>query len=311
VPLDPHVARLLESLAMSPPRSAADLSVQERRLALARLLAFGGEPDAVDGVAECVATGPDWSLTLRVYAPLQADSAVLPGLVYFHGGGLVAGSLDTHDGICRALANASRCKVLSVAYRLAPEARFPAALEDACRATRWVAANAGPLGLDPAKLGVGGDSAGGTLAAAVAQRLSIPGEPKLAFQLLLCPILDYGARTESRRLFEAGHLLDRCMIEHDLACYLRAGDDPADPRVSPLRASRLGGLPPAVIHTAECDPLRDEGALYADRLRDAGAPVRYRCHSGMIHLFYGLKDLIPYAVEAIRLMGADVRAFTV
>jgi acetyl esterase len=310
VPLDPYVARLLESLAMSSPRSAADMSVQERRAALARLLALGGEPEAVDGIAECWAAGPGWSLPLRLYVPLQADSRVLPGLVYFHGGGLVAGSLDTHDGICRTLANASRCKVLSVGYRLAPEARFPAALEDACNATRWVAANAGSLGLDPAKLGVGGDSAGGTLAAAVAQRLSSPGEPMLGFQLLLCPILDYRGRTESRRLFEAGYLLDRAVIEHDLACYLREGDDPADPRISPLKAQRLAGLPPAVIHTAECDPLRDEGALYADRLREAGAPVRYRCHSGMIHMFYGLKDLIPYAVEAIRLLGTDVRAFT-
>lgn len=306
--LDPDVVRFLESLGMAWPRRAADFSVEERRLALAQLLALGGEPQAVAGITNCFATGPGWSLPLRLYTPLHAQSALLPGLVYFHGGGLVAGGLDTHDGICRALANSSRCKVLSVAYRLAPEARFPAALEDACRATRWVGENAASLDLDPARLGVGGDSAGATLAAAVCQCLSAVEEPRPAFQLLLCPLLDYHARTPSRRIFESGYLLDRAMIEHDLACYLSEGDDPRDPRISPLNSKQVRWLPPAIIHTAECDPVRDDGALYAERLRGAGVAASYRCHSGMIHLFYGLGAVIPYAAEAFRLIGKDIRA---
>ncbi len=306
MPLDPHVARFLGSLGMSSPRQVADLSVAQRRDALAGLLAFWGEPDPVDAVTECVTTGSSSGLTLRLYTPLAAPSLLLAGLVFFHGGGLVAGNLDTHDGICRALANASGCKVVSVAYRLAPEARFPAALEDGCEAARWVAANAGSLGIDPERLGLGGDSAGGTLAAAVCQQL-VGREPRLAFQLLACPILDYRARTESRRLFESGYMLDQSLIEHDLASYLRDCDDPSDPRISPLRCERLAGLPPAVIHTAECDPLRDEGALYADRLQAAGVRTSYRCHPGMMHLFYALREIIPYAGEAIRQMGDDIR----
>ena len=193
-------------------------------------------------------------------------------------------------------------------YRLGPEAPFPAAVEDACAATRWIASHAEPLGIDPGRLGVGGDSAGATLAAVVAQRLTGEGGSALAMQFLLCPILDYRAETASWEAFGAGHLLDRETLEHDLKHYLGTQADPTDARVSPLRAPTLSGLPSACIHTAECDPLRDEAADYVERLKKAGVAASYRCHLGMIHLFYGLGAVIPYGTEAYRQMGEDIRA---
>ncbi|TLZ42774.1 MAG: alpha/beta hydrolase, partial [Gammaproteobacteria bacterium] len=223
-------------------------------------------------------------------------------------GGLVAGSLETHDGICRALAAASRCRLLSVDYRLAPEHSFPAAIDDGLAATWWVATHAAELGLDPDRLGVCGDSAGATLAAVVCQSAAAEGAPRLACQFLLCPIMDYAAESDSRRSLAQGYLIDRATLEHDLRHYLGPEADRADPRVSPLRAPGVMNLPPTVIHTAEFDPLRDEGAAYAERLRAAGVKITYRCHPGMIHLFYGLGALIPYAGAAFGLMGADVRS---
>jgi acetyl esterase len=232
---------------------------------------------------------------------------LLPGLVYFHGGGLVAGSLDTHDPICRSLTAASGCRVLSVDYRLAPEHPFPAAIVDGCRATEWIGLHARTLGIERGRLGICGDSAGATLAAVVCQSISASGEVALACQFLLCPIMDFASESESRRALAHGYLVDRDTLEHDLKYYLAAGGERADPRVSPLRAADVNRLPPTVIHTAEFDPLRDEGRAYADRLRGAGIETLYRCHPGMIHLFYGMRGLIAYAGAAFATIGADIR----
>lgn len=308
MPLDPKVRRFLDRLAAASPRSAAALTVTERRASIERLLAFDGDPEPVERIEKRSIPGPAGALGVRVYTPAGARGGPLPGLVFFHGGGFVAGSLDTHEGICRRLSNASGCTLVSVDYRLGPEARFPAAVEDACAATRWVARHAAQLGIDPHRLGVAGDSAGATLAAVAAQTLSGEGEIELAGQFLLCPILDYRGETASWREFGAGYFLERETLEHDLKHYLGEGADPSDPRISPLRAERLEGLPRACIHTAECDPLRDEGAEYAARLEKAGVAASYRCHSGMIHLFYALGAVIPYGLEAYRQMGADIRA---
>jgi acetyl esterase len=306
--LDPQVRRFLDKLAVATPRGAAGLTVAQRRASIERLAALGGEPEAVARIEKRSIAGPAGPLRLWVYTPAGANMGLLPGLVYFHGGGFVAGSLESHDGICRSLANASGCRLVSVDYRLGPEARFPAAVEDACAATRWSAGHAAQLGIDARRLGVCGDSAGATLAAVVAQTLAGDGGPRLALQFLLCPILDYRAETPSWQGFGSGHFLDRETLAHDLTHYLGEHADPADPRISPLRAESLRGLPPACIHTAECDPLRDEGSDYAGRLEKAGVTASYRCHSGMIHLFYALGAVIPYAAEAYRHMGADIRA---
>ena len=308
MPLDPYVKRFLGTLSAGAARKTGDLTVEERRASFSRLLTLGGEPPPSGSVEDRQIPGPANALRIRLYRPGPDTPESTPGLVFFHGGGLVAGGLETHDGICRALAAASGCTILSVEYRLAPEARFPAALDDACAATRWVIAQASQLGIDPARLGVGGDSAGGTLAAAVCQALRAAEEPGIAWQVLLCPILDYRAQNASRDEFAEGFLLDQGTLEHDLRHALAGSISADDPRISPLKGTDLAGLPPACIHTAECDPLRDEGRLYADRLQSAGVPVRYYCHAGMIHLFYGLGAVIPSVAAAYRTIGADIRA---
>jgi acetyl esterase len=307
--LDARAKRFLDTLAALNPPSALSLSAAERREALKHLLSFSGRSEAVGAVEDRTLPGPAGSLALRIYTPASRHSSeALPGLIYFHGGGLVAGSLETHDSICRCLANASECRVLSVDYRLGPESRFPAALEDGCAATQWIARHARELRLDPARLGICGDSAGATLAAVVCQMQADSGAASLAFQFLLCPIMDFIAESASRRELAHGYLVDRETLEHDLRHYLGPDADAADPRISPLRAPDLRRLPPTIVHTAEFDPLRDEGRAYAERLEAAGVRTLYRCHPGMIHLFYGMRGLIPYAGTAYAQMGADIRS---
>jgi acetyl esterase len=309
MPLDPRARRFLDTLAAMNPPSALSLTVGERRTALAHLLSFSGQSEAVAEVRNTTLPGPASDLRLRLYTPSAALAGeVLPALIYFHGGGLVAGSLDTHDPICRSLANASRCRVLSVDYRLAPEHPFPAAVADGQAATHWIAAHADELQIDAARLGICGDSAGATLAAVVCQELHAGGELRLACQFLLCPITDFAAESDSRRSFAQGYLVDRDTLGHDLKYYLPAHASPSDPRVSPLRALDLRGLPPTVVHTAEFDPLRDEGHAYAQRLSQAGVRTIYRCHPGMIHLFYGMRGLLAYAGVAFGQMGEDIRS---
>jgi acetyl esterase len=309
MPLDPKVRRFLDTLAAMSPPSALSLTVAERRSALAHLLSFAGRPEAVAEITQLSLPGPGGALAVRCYRPAAAGTAgLLPGLIYFHGGGLVAGTLDTHDPVCRSLSNASGCRVLSVDYRLAPEHPFPAAIADGCAATAWIAAHASELGVDAGRLGLCGDSAGATLAAVVCRLTVAEGAASLACQFLLCPITDFAAESDSRRSFAQGYLVDRDTLEHDLTYYLGADTDRADPRVSPLRAVDLGKLPPTAIHTAEFDPLRDEGHAYAERLTGAGVHTIYRCHPGMIHLFYGMSGIIAYAGAAYGLMGADIRA---
>ena len=309
MPLDARAKRFLDTLAALNPPSALSLSAAERRNALKHLLSFAGPSEAVSAVEDHALSGPAGALAVRLYAPAGAPSGqILPGLIYFHGGGLVAGTLETHDPICRSLANASGCRLVSVDYRLGPESRFPAALEDGYAAAAWIAAQAKDLGIDAQRLGICGDSAGATLAAVVCQMMARSQEVPLAFQFLLCPIMDFAAESESRRSFARGYLVDRETLEHDLKYYLAPDTDPADPRVSPLRAADLRNLPPTIIHTAEYDPLRDEGCAYAERLEALGVRTIYRCHPGMIHLFYGMGGLIPYAGNAFAQMGADIRS---
>jgi acetyl esterase len=308
MPLDPHAKRLLDKLASLDPPSADRLTVDERRAALKDLLEFSGRLEQVGKIENRSIPGAASPLRVRIYSPAPAASQVLPGLVYFHGGGLVAGDLDTHDFISRSLANATGCRLMSVEYRLAPEHRFPAAVEDGYAAICFIAAHADEFSIDQEQLVVGGDSAGATLAAVVCKKAADAGSPPVALQLLICPILDFSAETESRRSYARGYLMDEATLAHDLKYYLQPGVDPTDPRISPLRVNDVSVLPQACIHTAECDPLRDEGRIYSDRLNLAGVKTIYRCHSGMIHLFYGMGMLIPYVATAYKLIGVDVRA---
>jgi acetyl esterase/lipase len=259
-------------------------------------------------VADTDIPGPDQALHLRLYVP-EAAASPGPGLIYLHGGGLVAGSVDSHDAIARSLALAGHCRVVSVDYRLAPEHRFPAAIEDACAAADWILGHPAAYGLIPGRIGICGDSAGATLAIAACSDRAAREHPGLALLLLLCPITDYAGDTASRQAFATGYLLDRETLSEDLALYLPAGGDAADPRISPLRANAQTGIPHACIHTAEYDPVRDEGAAYSQRLRASGIPTTYDCHPGMIHLFYGLGGLIPAANAAWQAIGESIRTY--
>src|SRR5215831_16674108 len=284
MPIDPRARRFLETLAAMNPPSALALSVEERRAGLAHLLSFFGAADEVAAVDQFEVPGPENALAVRAYTPRGSPIGErLPGMLFFHGGGLVAGSLETHDPVCRTLSNASGCRVLSVDYRLAPEHRFPAAVADGCAAVEWIAAHAEELDIERERLGVSGDSAGATLAAVICHTITAAGQVPLAFQFLLCPIMDFAAETDSRHRLAQGYLIDRDTLEHDLKHYLPPGADRADPRISPLRVADVSRVPPTAVHTAEFDPLRDEGLAYAARLRQAGVPTLYRCHPGMIH----------------------------
>jgi acetyl esterase len=225
----------------------------------------------------------------RIYVPggLVAGAAA-PLVVYFHGGGWVIGDLDTHDGVCRFLAAAAGTAVLSVGYRLAPEHPFPAAVEDAWAGFAWALANAAALGIDPARIAVGGDSAGGNLAAVVSLLAKAGGGPMPAMQLLIYPPADAAAELPSRKLFREGFLLTKEDMDTFQRHYLPPGTDAADPRASILLAPELAGLPPAYVATAGFDPLRDEGEAYALRMREAGVRVALRRHPGLIHSFANL-----------------------
>ncbi len=307
MPLDPRAKRLLDMLALGAPTDPGLATAAERRAGFRALMALSRTPVPIGSVEDRVLDGPGGALPVRRYTPAGVPDPLLSGLVFFHGGGLVAGDLDTHDRLCRMLANAGRCRIVAVDYRLAPEYRFPAAIEDAVAATRAVAAQAEALGIDPGRLAVGGDSAGGTLAILAATSAREAGGPALRFMLLLCPVLDLSARRPSRLAFGRGFLLDQATMDRDLADYLVTGAAVSDPRVSPLLAETLAGLPPCLIHTAEYDPMRDEGQAYAERLEQAEVAVRHTCHAGMIHHFFGLDGLIPAAAAALQGIGAEMR----
>ena len=239
------------------------------------------------------------------------DAQTLPALVYFHGGGHVIGNLDTHDAVARNLCNGAGCIVVSVDYRLAPEHKFPAAAEDASAAVGWCAAHGAEIGIDPRRMAVGGDSAGGNLAAVAALMARDAGGPAIRLQVLVYPVTDYACDTESYRTYSDGYgMLDARSMRWFRDHYLRGDADRLDWRAAPLRAGDLTGLPPALVLTAQCDVLHDEGEAYARRLRAAGVEVEYRKARGLIHGFFTMAPMIDGAVRAQALVcDALKRAF--
>jgi acetyl esterase len=288
---------LLASLGLPPMHG---LPAPQARLAYKKARAYAQpEPPAVADVRSLAAPGDAGPIPLRMYRPAGSGAAdVLPALVFLHGGGWTIGDLDTHDVVCRELANRSRCAVVSVHYRLGPEHRFPAAVDDTVAATRWIVSRAPQLGLDAARLAIGGDSAGGNLAAVASLILRDAGGPPLVLQLLIYPATDLRCDTPSHRENGAGYLLTREAIDYFRDNYLDGLHRITDWRASPALAPSFSGLPPAFVLTAGYDPLRDEGADYARLLRSAGVPVEYVCFESQIHGFLTMSKLIDDAALA-------------
>ncbi|WP_315740617.1 alpha/beta hydrolase [Bradyrhizobium sp. SZCCHNR1093] len=311
MPLDPRAQRLLSMVAAVVTESREPPSPRQRRQSLAKLMQFARNDCGAVITRDGNFSGPSGLLRYRLYTPAAGPDdtgAPLPGFVYFHGGGLVAGSIDTHDKVAAALAAASGCRLLSIDYRLAPEHKFPAAIEDAIAAVHFAIDRAAALGIDGGRIVIGGDSAGATLAAAVCQQAVGSTDLRIALQCLICPVLDFSNFWPSRELFGTGHLIDRATWQADLADYLVGEVDVANPLISPLCRETLAGLPPAVIHTAEFDPMRDEGNAYAARLAEAGVTVAHVCHNGMVHNFHALGAILPQAKAALDLVGQQIRS---
>jgi acetyl esterase len=314
--LDPQVRHIIESLPERGLTGFADLTAARARAAVAARIALQGEPEPVAEVHELTVPGPGGPLPARTYRPATAvgvdgpgpaDRAALPVLVYFHGGGFVLGDLDLADRPCRALANATGAVVASVRYRKAAEAPFPAAVLDAQAAASWFAEHADELGGDPTRIGVAGDGTGATLAAVVTQRARECGDPVLALQLLICPAVDFAGQWRSRAEYLAGGTLSSADLAWFTRHYLPGQCDLADPRLSPLRAEDLTGLPPAIVVTAGHDPLRDEGQAYAAALSRAGVPVLDCRNETMAHGFLAMAGAVDHAATVLAAIGDRAR----
>lgn len=308
MPLDPQAKALLDQLAAQGNLPETSLTPREARLQMdAAALFFGAKP-AVGRVDDRTIPGPGGPIRIRLTAP--EGPGPFPALVFFHGGGWVVGSLHSHDQLCRAITRASGVAVVSVDYRLAPEDPFPAAVDDAEAATSWVAKHGQELGVDTRRLAVGGDSAGGNLAAVVARRRRDRGELGLALQVLIYPVTDFDRNTASYLENADGYMLTRDLMAWYWDKYV---PDPArrlDPDAAPLRAEDLSGLPPALVVTAEYDPLRDEAEHYARRLTEAGVAVQLSRYPGMIHGFLRRYTQLDQGKAALdELSGALRKAF--
>ncbi|MEE4608982.1 MAG: alpha/beta hydrolase [Desulfobacteraceae bacterium] len=306
--LDPRVAVFLKLAEFRGGRaSEADLPIAELRQRLAKkAAAVAGKPAAMAEVRDLVAQSGDLRVPVRVYAPEAGK--LLPVVIFYHGGGWVQGSLDTHDGVCRAIARKSGSLVVSADYRLAPEHPFPAAVDDAYGVLVWVHANGSLLQADASRIAVAGDSAGGNLAAAVCLMARDRKGPAIALQVLIYPALDAAnLDTPSYGMFGQGYGLDRVNVDRYIAIYLPEPKDRTSPRASPLLADDLADLPPALVITAGFDVLRDEGEAYARKLQAAGTAARVIRYPGMIHGFVNADRLLPQARRATDEMAEAIR----
>jgi acetyl esterase len=299
VPLDPQLEPLVQLMSSAgESRPLAEQTVDEVRAGLVALSFLLGEPEEVGGIEDLAIPGPGGDLSVRLYRP--AGTGPFGALVYLHGGGFVIGSVDTHDHLCRELANRAGCVVVSVEYRLAPEAPFPAAVDDCWAAFQWVRDHGASYGIDVDRLAVGGDSAGGNLAAVLARRTRDEGEVVLRLQLLVYPVTDMRPVVDwpSRVHNASGYVLTTEMMDWFHGHYL-GGEGGDHPDATPLLAEDLAGLAPAHVVLAEFDPLHDEGAAYAERLAAAGVPVDVRDYEGAIHIFFQLGPVTDLGRRAV------------
>ncbi len=306
--LDPNNKQLLDELAaMGAPPIHAMAPADARRgdLILAAACQGDNPHEQVGRVEDRTIPGPAGEIPIRIYTPKAG--APCGALVFFHGGGWVVGSIEGHDEVCRRLANDSGAMVISVGYRLAPEHKFPAGLDDSYAATAWVAANAAALGYPAGRVAVAGDSAGGNLSAAITLMARDRGGPKVAFQVLIYPAVSASLDWPSVREFD-GYFVATDDMKWFMNHYLRGPDDATNPYAYPLNARDFRGLSPALVITAEMDPLRDQGEAYAARLREAGVPTTLSRYQGVTHAFINMAPRVEAGRKAIREAGAAVRA---
>lgn len=310
VVLDPDAAAVLDAFreARRPPYETLS-PAEARQMYLASRIVSNPEPPRIASAESITIPGPGGAIPARLYKPLTLRQAegLSPCLIFFHGGGWVIGNLDSHDVVCRTLADEGQLIVVSIDYRLAPEHKFPAAVDDAIAATEWISANARKLKIDQTRLMVGGDSAGGNLAAIVAINARAAG-PKIAGQVLIYPATDFSMSHPSHTEPETDALLTHSVVRWFRGHYLSNEADSGDWRASPAVVEQLEGLPPAIVLTAGADPLRDEGDEFARRLSDAGVPVAHRTYPGQFHGFITMGKLLPKANDALREIGNWLKA---
>jgi len=308
VALDPQMKAMLDAANASGPMFLRAETAEQARVKMQALLqAQPVTPPEVYRVEDRSIAGPNGAIPIRIYT--SQGRVPKPVLVYFHGGGWVLGSLETHDILCRSLTNGAGCILVSVDYRLAPEHKFPAAPEDCYAATKWVAANATSFGGDAGRLAVGGDSAGGNLAAAVALMARDRGGPKLSFQLLFYPAISAANDTPSQKEFtEDGLILSKPDMDWFWGHYLNASADRENPYACPNKAKSLAGLPPALVQTTSHDPLRDEGEAYAEQMRKAGVKVTLTRYDGVTHGFVSFADALDQGKKGIKEATDALRA---
>jgi acetyl esterase len=308
MPLDPLVKAFLDQASATPRPKPWDVPIAVLRKNFAGMMGLVGPRDVPVGkIKNFTIPGPKGEIRARAYAPVAAGGDALPALVYFHGGGFVVGDLNTHDGLCRLFAHEGGFRVIAVEYRLAPEHKWPAPLDDAHAALRWIAENAPALGVDAGRIAVGGDSAGGLLAACLTQAMKEKGGVTIAFQLLMFPSTDLAGHFASMEKFAVGYFMEKRMIEWNNEQLLPPGADVKSPKISPLRAKDFSGLPPAYIMLAGYDPLHDEGLAYADKLRKAGVNVAVADYGDMVHSFIYLQTVLPQAHEAVSAAAKAVK----
>ena len=271
------------------------------------MLQMGGSTAPIGEMIDRTIQGPAGRMRVRCYRPPATVARLLPAVLFFHGGGWVMGSLEGYDLVCRYFCARTGCAVIAVDYRLAPEHKFPAAVDDAWAATRWVVSHASELGVDGRRIAVAGDSAGGNLAAVVALLARDAADGAIALQVLVYPVTDLSSESKSYNDFAEGYMLTRDSMRWFKNHYLKSAGDAEDWRASPIRAKSLAGLPPALVVTAGFDPLRDEGAAYAARLTEGGVRVDYVCYGGMIHGFVPMGRLIDTGNRAISHVAASLR----
>jgi acetyl esterase len=294
--LDPQAKFVLEQMEAAGAPPMHTLTPEEARKT-ADFSQLAGIPEEVEKVENRTIPGPKGEIPVRIYTP--KGQGPFPALIFYHGGGWVIGNLDTVDVPCRLLTNRANCVVISVDYRMAPEHKFPAAAEDAYAAFRWVVENASSIQVNADRVAVGGDSAGGNLAAVVALMDKESTNPSLAFQLLVYPVTNHSYETKSYQENADGYLLTKDSMIWFWNHYLREKQDGQNPYASPLLAENLSGLPPALVITAEFDPLRDEGEAYVNRLREAGVQVEHTRYNGMIHGFFWMPGVLEQGRKAI------------